>query len=67
LAKSHSILGAVLARQGKLDQAAVELREALRIQPDSPVARENLAAVLQQLGQSSSQGSENSGGAPPKH
>jgi len=49
-ASTHNNLATVLARLGELEDAAEHLREALRLDPDHPDARRNLAAVLEVLG-----------------
>ncbi len=41
----HNDFGASLARRGKLQEGAQHFREALRLKPDFPLARENLTKV----------------------
>jgi superkiller protein 3 len=43
-------LGFVLSRQGKLDEAILQFREAIRVDPEYAAAYNNLAASLVQQG-----------------
>ena len=43
-------MGVALAQQGKLNEAIVCFREALRLKPDYPQARANLDLALQMAG-----------------
>ncbi len=45
-AEAHSNLGLALRKQGKIDEAISELREAIRIQPDLAPVHDNLALAL---------------------
>jgi Flp pilus assembly protein TadD len=47
----HNDLGIALASQGRLDEALAELQLAVKLQPDSAEARNNLAAVRAQIEQ----------------
>jgi tetratricopeptide (TPR) repeat protein len=49
-ARAHTILASELTATGKLDQAIAHYGEALRIEPDSVVARVNLAGCLGRQG-----------------
>lgn len=49
-AEAHNNLAAILASQGKLYDAATQLRLALRLRPDYHEANVNLEAVLTALG-----------------
>jgi Flp pilus assembly protein TadD len=49
--EAHRNLSVAYGLQGKLDQAIVEAREALRIQPDSAAARQQLDRLLVIRGQ----------------
>lgn len=40
----------MLAHQGKLDEAVIELNDALRLKPDSPEAHNNLGPVFLMAG-----------------
>lgn len=44
-ASAHNDYGVTLARLGRLDEAAAEFREALRLRPDHPDARANLEKI----------------------
>lgn len=50
-AELHALCGSSLADEGKLDEAAAELREALRLRPDQFEANHDLGSVLDRLGQ----------------
>lgn len=50
--EAHRDLGAVFRKQGKSEQAAVELKEAVRLLPDDPSIRYILAQILQKTGHS---------------
>jgi tetratricopeptide (TPR) repeat protein len=47
---AHDILGYVLLDQGRLDEASIQLREALRINPEYANANTNMAVVLMRQG-----------------
>lgn len=47
----HNDLGIALASAGRLDEALVELQLAVKLQPGSEEAKNNLAAVNAQLAQ----------------
>jgi Flp pilus assembly protein TadD len=49
-ARSHYGLGAMLADEGRLEEAATELSTATRLDPSLTVAREELDRVLTALG-----------------
>ena len=49
-AEAYNGLGFVLSRQGKLDEAVVQFREAIRVDPEYAAAYNNLAASLVQQG-----------------
>jgi tetratricopeptide (TPR) repeat protein len=49
--EAHRNLSVAYGLQGKLDQALGEAREALRIQPDSAAARQQLDRLLAIRGQ----------------
>jgi tetratricopeptide (TPR) repeat protein len=49
--RNHNDLGICLAQVGKKDEAAVQFREALRIDPNFADAHRNLAVILLQLDQ----------------
>ena len=48
--RTHNNLGIALARKGKIEDAVVHFREALRIKPDFVGARNNLRKVLKLQG-----------------
>src|SRR6516162_3036203 len=50
LALIHGSVGDVLARQGRLDEAIVHLRQAVDLRPDYPDAHHNLGTALFQKG-----------------
>jgi protein O-mannosyl-transferase len=50
LALIHDSVGNVLARQGRLDEAIVHLRQAVELRPDYPDAHYNLGTALFQKG-----------------
>ena len=50
-ANAHSDLGAAYHSMGRLQEAEAEYRAALKLNPDHPNARENLAALLLQKAQ----------------
>jgi len=47
----HNDLGIALASAGRLDEALAELQLAVKLQPDSSEAKNNLAAVTAQIRQ----------------
>ncbi|MBM4271309.1 MAG: tetratricopeptide repeat protein [Deltaproteobacteria bacterium] len=47
---AHDILGYALLDQGRLDEASIQLREALRINPEYASANTNMAVVLMRQG-----------------
>jgi len=47
----HNDLGIALASTGHLDEALLEFQQAVKLQPGSEAAKNNLAAVLAQLRQ----------------
>ncbi|MFC1813392.1 tetratricopeptide repeat protein [Thermodesulfobacteriota bacterium] len=47
---AHINLGAVLSEQGRLDEAVIHYREALRIKPDNADAHNNLALAFSERG-----------------
>jgi tetratricopeptide (TPR) repeat protein len=49
-AETYNGLGFVLSRQGKLDEAVVQFREAIRVNPEYTAAYNNLASSLAQQG-----------------
>jgi tetratricopeptide (TPR) repeat protein len=49
-AETYNGLGFVLSRQGKLDEAILQFREAIRVDPEYAAAYNNLAASLVQQG-----------------
>jgi tetratricopeptide (TPR) repeat protein len=50
-AQTHHNMGSVLQKLGRYDEAVVEIREALRIDPNYADAHDNLASALMRLGQ----------------
>jgi tetratricopeptide (TPR) repeat protein len=62
-AEAHYTLGTVYKQQGKLPEAASELREAIRLQPDFAGAHTTLAGVLRQLGDAQGAAEEAKAGA----
>ncbi|PIR15748.1 MAG: hypothetical protein COV48_12645, partial [Elusimicrobia bacterium CG11_big_fil_rev_8_21_14_0_20_64_6] len=48
-AAAHNDLGAVLAREGRLQEALEQFREAVRLDPSDPGARGNLAQAERML------------------
>ncbi len=62
-AEAHYTLGTVFKQQGKMPEAAAELREAIRLQPDFAGAHTTLAAVLRQLGDAQAAANEAKEGA----
>jgi len=50
-AQAHYNLGVVRARQGQLDEAIAQYRQALRLNPESAETHNNLASALHQKGQ----------------
>ena len=61
-AEAYYTLGTVLKQQGKLQDSATALREAIRLQPDFAGAHTTLAAVLRQLGDNDGAASETKAG-----
>jgi Flp pilus assembly protein TadD len=62
-AEAHYVLGTVLKQQGKLEEAAAALREAIRLQRDNAGAHTTLAGVLRQLGDTEGAAAESKAGA----
>jgi tetratricopeptide (TPR) repeat protein len=50
-AAAHNDLGLCLARQGKLEESVQEIEQAIHLQPDKPLYRNNVATVLIELRQ----------------
>jgi Flp pilus assembly protein TadD len=58
LKEAHLNLGNTLFRQGRLEEAVAEYREALRIDPDYAGAHYNLGQALSRLGRESEAAAE---------
>jgi len=56
-AEAHRNLGVALAMLGKLDEGIAEVREAVKIQPESPSAQSSLADLLRAKAASGQPGS----------